>query len=147
MSTNAQMLKMRVHTTGRNQPERVADAPIPKSITPNASVAISAHRTPFVRKLYPGVRSRERISPGFVAARITPRMLRAMAKSCTGGRPWRRMRMERTRVKMELVEVSGLDLCHRSGLERPVKVEIAERGSAAGTEADQDAQRNPRWRK
>ena len=41
------MLKRRVHNTGKNQPQIDAEAPMPKSIAPKASVATNAQRTPW----------------------------------------------------------------------------------------------------
>src|SRR5436189_305289 len=107
MKVKEQMLKMRVHQTGRNQPDKVADAPIPKSITPKASDAMIAQRTPLLKNVYPGFRRSERISFRLVEATRIPRMLIITTPICHIVNCWRRMKTERKRVKMELVEVSG----------------------------------------
>src|SRR5260221_2665261 len=108
MRIKEQMLKMRVHKTGRNQPDKVADAPIPKSITPKARVAIIAQRTPLLNNVYPGVWKSWRISLGLVEASRIPRIQIIAAPICPTVTSWCRMKTARIRVKTELVDVSGL---------------------------------------
>lgn len=104
------ILKMRVHSTGRNQPFMDAEAPMPKSIAPKASVATIAQRTPWLHKECPGCLESARNSTRLVEASTRPRMTRMTNPMWPKLRRSCKMRTESRSVKVELVAVIGLTI-------------------------------------